>query len=454
MKKEKERGQFSSKFGFIMAAAGSSVGLGNIWRFPYLAAKYGGGMFLIIYIIFVLTLGFTIMMAELAIGRHTQLGPTKAYGALNKKWNFVGVIGAIVSFIIFPYYSVIGGWIVKYAFVFAIGSGSATVAEDYFTTFAAQPWENVLLQILFVVLTAAIVFGGVQKGIEKMSKIMMPILIVLTIIVMVFALMQPGAMEGVKYYVLPNIKDFSFESCLAAMGQMFYSLSLAMGIMVTYGSYVQKQDSLEQSVDQIELFDTAIAVMAGFMIIPAVFVFSGGDPAALGKGVGLMFVNLPKVFNAMQFGGVVGALFFILVFFAAITSTISLLEAVVASVCDSFGWERKHAVIIISIVSILLGVPSALSFGVLGDFTIFGMTFFSFCDFITNSVLMPVGALLTCIFVGHIIDTNIIIDEVTLNGSKFQRKKIFVVMIKYIAPICILAILISSILEGLGFITF
>ncbi|MDD2413857.1 MAG: sodium-dependent transporter [Eubacteriaceae bacterium] len=451
---KKERSQFSSKIGFVMAAAGSAVGLGNIWRFPYLAAKYGGGMFLLIYIIFVLTLGFTIMTAELAIGRHTTLGPTKAYGALNKKWNFVGVIGAIVAFIIFPYYCVIGGWIVKYAWIFVTSAGQAASSDSFFTNFAAQPIQPVLLQILFVVLTAVIVIAGVQKGIEKVSKIMMPILIILSIIISVYSCIQPGALEGVKYFLLPEWKNFSFQGCLAAMGQMFYSLSLAMGIMITYGSYLNKKESLEASVTQIEFFDTAIALLAGFMIIPSVFVFSKGDPAALGKGVGLMFVNLPKVFDSMQFGQLVGALFFIMVFFAALTSTISLMEAVIASVCDSFNWSRKKAVLIISGVSILLGIPSALSFGVLSDFTIFGMDFFTFCDFITNSVMMPIGAFLTCIFVGHIIDTNIILDEVRGQNKTFRREKIFVFLLKYIAPFCILAILISSILEGLGIITF
>lgn len=454
---EKKRSQFSGKIGFVLAAAGSAVGLGNIWRFPYLAAKYGGGSFLLVYIIFVVTIGFTIMTAELAIGRKSRLGPTKAYGALNPKWNFVGVIGAIVAFIIFPYYCVIGGWIIKYAWVFISGAGAAAASDTYFAEFAAQPVETVLLQMVFVIGTGIIVAFGVQKGIEKVSKIMMPILIVISIIIAIFVCIQPGAIEGVKYFLLPSLQNFSFQGCLGALGQMFYSLSLAMGIMVAYGSYLPQEESLESSVTQIEVFDTIVALLAGFMIIPAVFVYSGGDPAALGKGVGLMFINLPKVFDTMQFGHVIGALFFVMVLFAALTSTISLLEATVSSACDSFKWSRKKAVIILCIVSVIIGIPSALSFGLLADFQIFGMDFFSFCDFISNSVLMPIGALLTCIFVGYVLDTRVIIDEIEggeLHNHPFKRKKLFVILLKYIAPIAILAILVSSILEGLGVIAF
>lgn len=449
----KERSTFSSKIGFVMAAAGSSVGLGNIWRFPYLAAKYGGGMFLLFYIIFVVTLGFTIMAAELAIGRHTRLSPSKAFGALNKKWNFTGIIGMLVAFLIFPYYSVIGGWVIKYTAAFLTGGGAQTASDDYFSLFISQPVMPILLQSLFVIMTAVIVFMGIKNGIEKTSKLLMPILIVLSVVIAVYSVIQPGAMAGVRYYLLPSMENFSFQGVLGAMGQMFYSLSLAMGIMITYGSYMKKEDHLESSVTQVELFDFGIAFLAGFMVIPAVFAFSGGDPAALNKGAGLMFVTLPKVFESMGASGLIGSLFFILVFFAALTSSISLLEAVVSSVSDAFGWGRKKAVVIISVMAIVLGIPSSLSFGIWSDITIFGMGFFDFFDFITNSVMMPIGAILTCIFVGHVIDTQIIVDEIK-GDYTFKREKMFVVMIKYIAPICIAAILVSSILEGMGVIVY
>lgn len=447
------RSEFSSKIGFVMAAAGSAVGLGNIWRFPYLAAKYGGGLFLLIYLIFVLTLGFTIMTAELAIGRKTQLSPIGAYKALNKKYSFIGVIAALVAFLILPYYSVIGGWVIKYFIAFISGSGLATAGNDYFSGYIAQPIEPILWQILFVGLTMIVVIKGVKNGIEKASKILMPILIALSVFVSVYSIMQPGALEGVKYFLLPDFSNFSFQAVLAAMGQMFYSLSLAMGIMVTYGSYLSKKDNIETSVKQIEIFDAGVAILAGFMIIPAVFAFSGGDPAALNKGPGLMFVTLPKVFESMNFGNIMGGLFFLLVLFAALTSSISLMEAVVSTVSDQFKWNRKKAVIIITVVAILLGIPSSLGHGVWSHISILGFNFLDFFDFITNSILMPLGGLLTCIFVGHVIGTKIITDEVK-SSSSFKREKLFVIMIKYIAPICIFAILVSSVLEGLGIIKY
>ncbi|MGV8906265.1 MAG: sodium-dependent transporter [Acetobacterium sp.] len=447
------RSEFSSKIGFVMAAAGSAVGLGNIWRFPYLAAKYGGGLFLLIYLIFVLTLGFTIMTAELAIGRKTQLSPVGAYRALNKRYSFIGVIASLVAFLILPYYSVIGGWVIKYFVVFVTGGGMATATNEYFNGYISQSFEPIFWQCLFVLGTTFIVIKGVKNGIEKASIILMPILIVLSVFVSVYSIVQPGAMEGVKYFLYPDFSNFSFQAVLAAMGQMFYSLSLAMGIMVTYGSYLSKKEDLEASVKQIELFDAGIAILAGFMIIPAVFAFSGGDPTALNKGPGLMFVTLPKVFESMNFGNVMGTVFFLLVLFAALSSSISLMEAVVSTVCDQFKWNRKKGVLIVTVTAILLGVPSSLGQGVWSNITLFGFNFLDFFDFITNSVLMPVGAFFTCIFVGHILEIKIITDEVKFS-SPFKREKLFIVMIKYIAPLCIVAILISSILEAAGIINY
>ncbi|OFV70990.1 sodium-dependent transporter [Acetobacterium wieringae] len=448
-----KRSEFSSKIGFVLAAAGSAVGLGNIWRFPYLAAKYGGGLFLVIYLIFVLTLGFTIMTAELAIGRKAQLSPMGAYRALDKRFGFVGVIASLVAFLILPYYSVIGGWVIKYFLVFVSGGGVATTGADYFSSYIARPFEPIIWQAIFVLATTFVVIRGVKDGIEKASKILMPILIVLSVFLSIYSIMQPGAMAGVWYFLYPDLVNFSFQAVLAAMGQMFYSLSLAMGIMVTYGSYLSKKDDLETSVKQIELFDAGIAILAGFMIIPAVFAFSGGDPTALNKGPGLMFVTLPKVFETMGFGNVMGGVFFLLVLFAALTSSISLMEAVVATVCDQFKWERKKGVLIVTVLAILIGIPSSLGQGVWSEVLIFGFNFLDFFDFITNSVLMPVGAFFTCILVGHVLETKIITDEVKLS-SPFKREKLFIVMVKYIAPLCIVAILISSILEAMGVIKY
>lgn len=319
----KDRSNFTSKLGFVLAASGSAVGLGNIWRFPYLAAQYGGGTFLLIYLILAVTFGFTLMTAEIAIGRKTGLSAIGAFKVLDKRFNFLGILAVVVPVIIFPYYSVIGGWVVKYFAVFISGGVKASAGDTYFTDFIGGTFQPIGWFLLFLALTAVVVLCGVEKGIEKVSKIMMPILVVLTIIISVYGLTLDGAMEGLVYYIKPHMADVSAKTILAAMGQLFYSMSLAMGIMITYGSYMKKTDSLESSVRQIELFDTGIAFLAGLMIIPAVFAFSGGDRSALSAGPGLMFMTLPKVFASMKFGGAIGTIFFLLVLFAALTSAIS-----------------------------------------------------------------------------------------------------------------------------------
>lgn len=443
------RSSFSGKIGFVLAAAGSAVGLGNIWRFPYLAAKYGGGIFLLVYLILTVTFGFSLMCAEIAIGRKTGQSAINSFKSLDKRFGFVGVIASVVPAIILPYYSVIGGWVTKYFGVFVSGQGSLSASSDYFDNFISTTFEPLLWFAIFIGITAVIVLFGVEKGIEKVSKIMMPILVVLTLFVAIYAMFLPGAMEGVKYYIMPDFSKFSVTTVLAAMGQMFYSMSLAMGIMITYGSYMKKDVHLETSVRQIELFDTGIAFFAGLMIVPAVFSFSGGDASALNKGPGLMFVTLPKVFDSMYGGNIIGAVFFLLVFFAALTSSISLMETVVSIVCDKFGWNRKAACFAVLGFSVVLGVISSLGFGVLDDISLGGMSVLDMFDFISNSVLMPVVALLTCIFIGYVIKPKALITEIELTG-KFKSKMLFTVVIKYIAPVIIVLILISSVLDTLG----
>lgn len=447
----KERSSFSSKIGFVLAAAGSAVGLGNIWRFPYLAAKYGGGIFLLVYIILAVTFGFSLMIAEIAIGRKTGLSAVGAYGALSKKCGFMGWLTSLVPMIILPYYCVIGGWVIKYFAAFISGQVQAAAGNDYFNGFISQTGQPLFWFCLYVAATAFVVLLGVEKGIEKVSKILMPVLIVLSIIVCIYSMTMPGALEGVKYYLLPDFSKFSITTVLAALGQLFYSMSLAMGIMITYGSYMKKDANLESSVGQIELFDTGIAFIAGMMIIPAVFAFSGGDESALGAGPGLMFVTLPKVFASMPMGGFIGTVFFLLVLFAALTSSISLMETVVSIFQDKFHWNRKATCLVVMIGMLVIGVPSSLGFGVWDFIQPLGMSILDFFDFISNSVLMPIVAFLTCIFVGYIIKTKVIVDEVKLS-SKFRREKLFVVMIKYVAPICIVAILVSSVLNALGIV--
>ncbi len=444
-----KRSSFTGKIGFVLAAAGSAVGLGNIWRFPYLAAKYGGGIFLLVYILLAVTFGFALMVAEIAIGRKTGLSAIGAFKALNKKFSFVGYMAALIPAIILPYYSVIGGWVTKYLYAFISGGAVDAAGDAYFTDFISQTGEPILWFIIFLGITALIVLGGVEKGVEKVSKFMMPILIFLSIGIAIYSVCMPGAMEGVKYYLMPDFSKFSATTVLAAMGQLFYSMSLAMGIMITYGSYMKKDVSLESSVTQIEIFDTGIAFLAGLMIIPAVFVFSGGTPEALGKGPSLMFVTLPKVFESMAGGTIVGVLFFLLVLFAALTSSISLMETVVSIVCDKFKINRPLSCLIVFVFSVALGLLSTLGYGVLGGVKIIGLQFLDFFDFISNSVLMPIVAFFTCIFVGFVIKPKTISDEVELSGN-FKRKGLFVVVIKYLAPVCIVLILVSSVLDALG----
>ncbi len=445
----KNRSSFTGKIGFVLAAAGSAVGLGNIWRFPYLAAKYGGGIFLLVYILLAVTFGFALMVAEIAIGRKTGMSAIEAFKSLNKKYAFIGYMGALVPAIILPYYCVIGGWVSKYLFDFISGAAAATAQDAYFGGFISQTGQPVLWFFVFLCLTTLVVLGGVEKGVEKVSKIMMPILIVLSIGIAIYSVCLPGATAGIKYYLMPDFSKFSATTVLAAMGQLFYSMSLAMGIMITYGSYMKKEVSLESSVTQIELFDTGIAFLAGLMIIPAVFVFSGGTPEALGKGPSLMFVTLPKVFETMAGGTYVGILFFLLVFFAALTSSISLMETVVSIVCDKFKISRVFSCILVFVFSAALGMLSTLGYGVWGHITIIGLQFLDFFDFISNSVLMPIVAFFTCVFVGYVIKPKTIAEEVELSGN-FKRKALFNVVIKYIAPICIVLILISSVLDAFG----
>ncbi len=445
----KNRGSFTGKIGFVLAAAGSAVGLGNIWRFPYLAAKYGGGIFLLVYIILALTFGFALMTGEIALGRKTGLSAIGAFKALDKRYGFIGYLAAIIPAIILPYYSVIGGWVTKYLVTFVSGGMTNAASDSFFGNFISQPAEPVIWFLIYIAATAVVVGFGVEKGIEKVSKIMMPVLVALSIFIAGYSLRMPGAIDGVLYYILPNFSKFSATTVLAAMGQLFYSMSLAMGIMITYGSYMKKDVNLESSVKQIELFDTGIAFLAGLMIIPAVFAFSGGTPEALGKGPSLMFVTLPKVFEKMAGGTFVGTTFFLLVLFAALTSSISLMETVVSILCDKTKISRTLSCVIVFAGAVILGLPSCLGYGLWSEVKIVGMQFLDFFDFISNSVLMPIVAFLTCIFIGYVIKPQTLIEEVELTGS-FSRKALFTFIIKYVAPICIVLILISSVLDAMG----
>jgi len=398
-----------------------------------------------------LTFGFALMTAEIALGRKTGLSVVGAFSKLNKKFAFIGYLAAIVPMIILPYYSVIGGWVIKYAKEFILGNVADTVKSDYFTGFITGDVEPVGWFLLFIALTAIVVLFGVQKGVERVSKFLMPVLVILSLFIAVYGLFLPGAIEGVKYYFIPKFNQFSVKTVLAALGQLFYSMSLAMGIMITYGSYMKKDVSIESSVKSIEIFDTGIAFLAGLMIIPGVFAL--GNPATdLQSGPSLMFVTLPKIFDAMPAGRFIGIAFFAMVFLAAITSSISLMETVVSIVCDKLHIKRKTCCIFVFVGSVLIGLPSCLGYGVWGSVEIIGMQFLDFFDFISNSVIMPIVALLTCIFVGYVIKTKTLTDEIELSGP-FKRKSLFNVMIKYIAPICIVLILLTSVLGAFGIFT-
>ena len=446
------KSSFGSKIGFVLAAAGSAVGLGNIWRFPYLAAKYGGGIFLLVYLILAVTFGFALMITEIAIGRKTGKSVIGAYSSINKKFAPLGLLAAAVPIIIFPYYCVIGGWVMKYITVYITGSGAEAAANKgaFFGQFIGETGQPLLFFSIFLIITAVIVMLGVEKGIEKVSKIMMPVLVVISLFIAIYSLTIPGALDGFIYYIKPNFEDFGLETVVAAMGQLFYSMSLAMGIMITYGSYMRKEDNLEGSVRQIEVFDTAIAFLSGMMIVPAVYAFAGGNPDAINAGPGLMFETLPQVFNSMTGGTIIGLVFFLLVFLAALTSSISLMETIVSVIMEKFNIKRIPACISVIVFSFLLGLVSVLGFSEWKHIKPFGKSdILTFFDFISNNVMMPIVALLTCILIGYVAKTKFIEDEVQLN-SRFKSVKMYRVMIKFIAPIFMVIIFLSSVFGFAG----
>jgi NSS family neurotransmitter:Na+ symporter len=444
-----KRASFSGQIGFVLAAAGSAVGLGNVWRFPYLAAKYGGGAFLIIYLICVVTFGFTLMITEIALGRKTGKSVIEAYSILNKKWRFLGILSSLVPILILPYYTVIGGWIIKYTSAFLMGQGDKAATDGFFDAFITNPFQSIIWWILFSLLTMIFILAGVEKGIEKASKIMMPVLLVLLIGITIYSLTLPGAFEGVKYYLMPRAAAFTPDAVLSAVGQMFYSMSLAMGIMVTYGSYMKKEENIEVSVRRIEIFDTGVAFLAGLLVVPAVTAFSG-TAANMNAGPSLMFITLPKVFMSMGAvpGHIVAVLFFILMLFAALTSSISIAETVVSIIGDRFGLSRKKSILCTSGIIAVLGIFSALGYSVLSGIHPFGKdSFLDFFDFLTNSIIMPIVALLTCVFVGFIIKPKTLTDEVK-ESAKFKSEKFYKVFVKFFAPVILAAILIFGLRSG------
>ncbi len=450
----KKHSGFSSKLGFVLAAAGSAVGLGNLWRFPYLAAKYGGGIFLLCYIALAVTIGFTLLVLEIAIGRKTGKSVIGAFTSLNKKFKWFGFMCLFVPVIIVPYYSVIGGWVVRYFFAFVGGSdqllganADVAMSGEFFNAFISNPWQPILFFLIFAAATVLIVVFGVQKGIERISKILMPLLAIIAVFLMIYVMCQPGALEGVKKFFVPDFSEFSFATLLAALGQLFYSMSLAMCIMITYGSYMKKSASITKSARQISICDTCFAIVSALIIIPSIYALTANPGDVMqSSGPSLMFVQLPAVFHTLPGGRVIGAIFFLLVFFAALTSSISLVEAIVSVLRENLHWSRLKSCLVVFAFIIVVGSLSSLGFGPLSVISIAGMTILDILDYVSNSILMPVVAIITCLLTGHFMDTHTLLDEIGFRKGGGYRKY-FLIMVRYIAPICMLAILVCNVLQ-------
>ena len=459
MEKKQKRGSFTGSLGFVLAAAGSAVGLGNIWRFPYLAAKDGGGVFLLCYLLLAVTFGFTLLTTEIAIGRKTRQSPLTAYKQLHPKWGWIGVVASVIPVLILPYYSVIGGWVVKYLAVFLTGQGSAAAADGYFTGFITGFTSPILWFLVYLAATTVVVYNGVEKGIEKISKILMPVLLFLILGIAVFSLtlrhtdggVTRTGLQGLLVYVVPNFSGMTFSGFMTvlmdAMGQLFYSISVAMGIMITYGSYVKDETNLVKSVNQIEIFDTVIAFLAGMMIVPAVYTFMGTE--GMDTGPSLMFQALPKVFDAMgDVGGIVGTVFFVTVAFAALTSSISIMEAIVSCAMDQFGFTRKKATVATALLALVMGLVVCLGYNglyfelLLPNGTVAQVL--DVLDYVSNYLLMPVVAIATCLLVGWVVKPKTVVDEVMRGGVHFGRKWLYVGMVKVVTPVMLVLLLLQS----------
>ena len=457
---QKKSGGFSGSIGFVLAAAGSAVGVGNIWRFPYLAAKDGGGLFLLIYLALVLTFGFTLLTTDIALGRRTQQGALRAFSSIRPAWGFLGKLTFLVPALIMTYYTVIGGWVSKYMVDFIVGSGIAAAQDGYFTAFITSPVSPIVFTLLFLCVTALVVFGGVEKGVERFARLVMPGLLVMIVGIAVFSLtlshtdesgVTRTGLEGLAVYVIPSFEGLTFSRILQilldAMSQLFFSLSVSMGIMITYGSYVKRDVNLNRAVSQIELFDTGVALLAGMMIIPAVYVFSGTEGMA--SGPSLMFISLPKVFAAMGGAGrIVGIVFFVMVAFAALTSCVSIMETLVANCMEIFSCSRRRVSLIIGVLSAVAAAVICLGYnalyfelklpnGAVGQLL-------DVMDYISNSFLMPAISLLTCVFVGWVVGPQLIIEEMERTGDRFTRKKLYRFMIRYAAPIIMAVLFLQS----------
>ncbi len=457
---KKKGGGFSGQIGFILAAAGSAVGVGNLWRFPYLAAKDGGGLFIIIYLILVLTFGFTLLTSDIAIGRKTQKSAIYAYEEMRPKWKFLGILTFLVPVLIMTYYAVIGGWITKYVTVYFTGAYEEAASDGFFTSFITSSVSPVVFALFFMGITALIIYNGVESGIERVSRFIMPILLIMVVGIAIFSLtlrhtdengITRTGLQGLLVYLTPNLEEITlqrfFQILLDAMSQLFFSLSVSMGIMITYGSYVKPEVDLNKSINQIEIFDTGVALIAGAMIVPAIYVFSGTE--GMSAGPSLMFVSLPKVFHAMgRIGIFIGAVFFIMAAFATLTSCISVLETITANCMEIFHASRKKVTLVLT--AIYMGASAVIALG----YSIFYVEvnlpngsvgqLLDIMDYISNSFMMPFISFLSCILIGWVVGPKWIADEMERGGRVFKRKKIYNVMIKYVAPVMMLFLFIQS----------
>lgn len=444
--KDQNRGSFSSKFAVIAATAGSAVGLGNIWRFPYLAGENGGGAFLLVYLLCVVIMGIPVMTSEFVIGRAAQ---RNAYGAFKKlqpknhRWHYVGILGIAAAFMILAFYTTVAGWTLEYFFQSVTGNlfkpdGDYAAAFNDFSSGSVRP---VIWFLVFMGLTGFVIVSGVENGIEKYSKILMPLLFVLLIVLAIRSVTFDGAGEGLRFLFKPDMSKISGDVFLKALGQAFFSLSIGMGTLITYGSYIRKDDNLATSAAWITLVDTLIAIMAGVAIFPALFAF-GGSPAS---GPGLVFTVLPEIFEQMPLGSVFAALFFILLAIAALTSTISILEVVVAYLVEELKMSRGRATLLAMISASMLGLLAALSFGPLSGFTVGGQNIFGILDYVTSNIMLPIGGLCVVIFVGWVLKPSVRIRELTNNGklsSRFYPAYIYIV--RFVAPVAIALVLLYS----------
>lgn len=438
------RGQWATSIGFVLAAAGAAVGLGNVWKFPYLTALHGGGTFLFAYILMLLFLGIPVLVTEMVLGRRGKLDPVGTYSKLSGGsgfWKFVGYVAVSVNFIVLSFYSVVGGWITNYMFQYIMGGIKGDIVE-YFGGFVSNPYSPLLWYALFMGMTIYIVAQGVSSGIERASNIMMPTLFLLFIILAIRAVTLPGAIEGIKYYLLPDFSKLSGTTFLMAMGQVFFSLNIGAGCTMTYASYLSDDENIPKMSLQVPLLDFLAAFLAGIIIIPSVFAFNL-DPAA---GPPLLFITMPFVFGNMPLGVLFGLMFFVLMLFAALTSSISMLEVNTAFLVDNYKIDRKKAALTAGFFIFLLGIPSSLAQGVLSNFTIFGLDFLSAMDFLASYILMPFGAFMMTLFLVRVLGLDEAIKEATNDGTiPFKIKELWSFLVKYVVPIIIILVFLSSV---------